>query len=457
MNKFVLTGWLMAPIAIVSGLWFMIDRDAARKSRDQFARLALASNSRVAEPAPASPSTMIRPEYLPQGFTLIVKDLTGLASTQSPIHLASSWNGWDPSDRTQQLEPRSDGRWQIVIPKGRPDTPIAFKFTRGSWDLEELDTELKVINNRSLPPIDKSKLGPEERPVFEFEIPKWGDQRPTSAQRPDLNPYYEIKSDSMIRRLQVPGGGVVADNGQRDVLVYLPPGYDAPENKGRSYPVLYMQDGQNLFMKLPNVPAEWGLDETADRLIKSGAIEPLIIVGIPHQGAARASEYSPFEIVQGQAPRGGEYVRWITGTVMPRVERAFRVKTGPENTAIGGSSLGALIAAEAGARHPDQFGKLYLESMSGLGKSAVTLKHFESIARWPARVYFGMGTMEAGKDEASRESNQFYLTHAAEFADRLKAAGATVDANNTDAEHTEAAWASRAEAALKFLFPATGK
>lgn len=456
MNKVSLTGWLLAPVALVAGLWFMIDREAARKSRDKMAMLALAGTRRAetAPPAPAAADTKVRPEFLPQGFILIVKDLTGLASNNSPIHLASSWNGWDPGDPNQVLTPRSDGRWQIVIPAGRPDTPIAFKFTRGSWDLEELNTELKTIDNRSLPVVDRTKLKPGEQPVFEFEVPKWGDQRPSSAQRPDLDPYYTITSSSLIRRIQVPGGAVAADNGVRDLLVYLPPGYDAPENANVTYPVLYMQDGQNLFMKLPGVPAEWGLDEAADRLIKAGTIRPLIIVGIPHLGAARAREYSPFPLVQGQDPRGEQYVQWLTGTVMPRVERALRVKTGPENTAVGGSSLGALIAAEAAARHPEKFGMLYLESMAGLGEKAPTLAHFESIARWPSRVYLGMGSMEHGKDTPARAANQATLVSASRLAEKFKAGGAVVAENTTDAEHTESAWAARAEAALLFLFPA---
>lgn len=462
MSKWLLTGWLLAPVAVVAGLWMVIDRDAARKARDEMAALTLERRAAAAarsQPAPGTPdpkADMIRPEYLPQGFILVVKDNTGLANANSPIHLASSWNGWDPGDAKQVLTPRSDLRWQIVIEKGRPDTPIAFKFTRGSWDLEELDESLAAINNRSLPMVDKSKLGPNERPVFEFEVSRWGDQRPNSAQRPDLDPYYDLKTSGHVKRLQVPGGATAdVKNGQRDLLVYLPPGYDDAANKDRRYPVLYMQDGQNLFMKLPGVPAEWGADETADELIKADKVEPLIIVGIPHTGALRAVEYSPFPIVQGLEPKGALYVDWLVSQVMPRVARAFRVKTGPENTGIGGASLGAVIAAEAAMRHPDLFGKLLLESMAGLGERRQSVKHFESATQWPARVWFGFGSVEAGRDDKQREMNRAMVDGAKAMEKvLLSRQGTSVVIKIEDTTHDEEAWAKRLGEALRFLFPA---
>src|ERR687895_299319 len=79
----------------------------------------------------------------------------------------------------------------------------------------------------------------------------------------------------------------------RDIIVYLPPGYDAVRR--RRYPVLYMHDGQNLFE--PETAFQkgehWRVGETASALIESGAIEPLIIVGIANTGRRRIDEYTP--------------------------------------------------------------------------------------------------------------------------------------------------------------------
>ena len=64
----------------------------------------------------------------------------------------------------------------------------------------------------------------------------------------------------------------------RDVIVFLPPGYDVA--KGKRYSVFYMHDGQNLFDGATSfIPGqEWRVDETAQALIAARKIEPLIIV-----------------------------------------------------------------------------------------------------------------------------------------------------------------------------------
>src|SRR5688572_19632782 len=77
----------------------------------------------------------------------------------------------------------------------------------------------------------------------------------------------------------------------RTLLVYLPPGYD-PRGVQR-YPVLYLQDGQNVFDKATSIGEEWQVDETAQQLITDGEIRPIIIVAIFHAVEQRADEYTP--------------------------------------------------------------------------------------------------------------------------------------------------------------------
>src|SRR6266516_7449217 len=61
---------------------------------------------------------------------------------------------------------------------------------------------------------------------------------------------------------------------RRDVLVYLPRGYRRFSRK--RYPVLYLHDGQNVFDAATSFSGgEWGVDETAERLIRRKLIEPL--------------------------------------------------------------------------------------------------------------------------------------------------------------------------------------
>ncbi len=459
-DRFVLTATLVAPFVIVGGLFAYAKTEAAhrREARLASAEAAGARGGQPKEGAKAGDSRLVKPESLAQGFVLVVKDLAGLASAASPIHLASSHNGWDPGDSKQVLTARSDLRWQIELPKPTKDGPLEFKFTRGSWDRCETAADLTDVSNRLLPKIDASRIKPGEKPVFEFEVAGWSDQRPNSAARPDLNPYYEIKDVAgTIRRVQVAGGGVPT---LRDVLVWLPPGYDDAANATRVYPVLYLQDGQNLFMKMPSIPAEWGADETAARLIDKGEVEPFIMVGIPHGGGARVSEYLPISVLPGVVPTGDAYVRFVLDEVMPRIERSFRVKTGAEHTSIGGSSLGAIIAMHAACQHPEKFGGVLLESPSLTLDDGAALTFFEKEKTWPKRIYLGYGGKEFGTDEKAAAGNAAYVAACRKFEGlvraRVQAATGTgrtfLFRDEGDAGHTEAAWAGRFAAPVNFLF-----
>src|SRR5215470_739689 len=81
---------------------------------------------------------------------------------------------------------------------------------------------------------------------------------------------------------------------QRMLRVWLPPGYELPENSGQRYPVFYLNDGQNLFERSTSFAGvEWQVDETADRLIREGVIPPMLIVGLDNGGKERSREYMP--------------------------------------------------------------------------------------------------------------------------------------------------------------------
>ena len=174
---------------------------------------------------------------------------------------------------------------------------------------------------------------------------------PEEARAPRSEIEVPIDAVGTVVRLELIGGAGRAAGMVRNAQVWLPPGYDDAANAARRYPVLYMLDGQNLFQTPPGGFGEWQADETALRLIEQGTIEPLIIVGIPHAGLFRADEYLPFPWIPGAEPSGGALEAWLLGHVMPRVERAFRVDTGPDRTGIGGSSLGGVMSLFI-ATHP---------------------------------------------------------------------------------------------------------
>jgi len=133
----------------------------------------------------------------------------------------------------------------------------------------------------------------------------------------------------------------------RHVVTWLPPGYDATADK--KYKVIYMHDGQNLFdPRLSYTNVDWGVDEAMMRAARAGEYEPAIIVGVWNT-ADRLREYSPWH----EAPL---YARFLLEELMPRVEAKFKVRTGPENTFVMGSSMGGLVSFYLVKEHPDVFG-----------------------------------------------------------------------------------------------------
>ncbi len=403
-------------------------------------------------PAANAQPRMVQPESLDQGFIVVVNDKAKLASTESPIFMASSHNGWNPGDQKMKLSRRSDGKWQIAWSKPTLDSRVAFKFTRGSWDNTEMTAGFENIDNRLLPEVDASKLAAGEQPVIELAVEAWGDQRELDPAKLAGSPYREIKvSAGSIRRVDVLGGG--AGPIRRDLIVWLPPGYDDAANADRDYAVLYLLDGQNIFDKAPGVPAEWQADETAARLIAEGKIEPLIIVGIPHAGADRAAEYLPYEALDGVTPRGQEFVQFLVSEVVPRVERSFRTKKMREHRGIGGASLGGVMALEVATEKPSVFGKALAESTPLTANRNAGFNHFSAKRNWPVKVYFGMGGREVPDASAAAK----YVESARAFEELLAGKGLAearaMFVIGANAQHNENAWAERFGPALEFLFP----
>src|SRR3989304_8616353 len=58
-------------------------------------------------------------------------------------------------------------------------------------------------------------------------------------------------------------------NNRRDIIVWLPPSYKKEIH--RRYPVLYMQDGQNVMdPRTAHIGIDWQGDGTASRVLQSG-------------------------------------------------------------------------------------------------------------------------------------------------------------------------------------------
>lgn len=241
----------------------------------------------------------------------------------------------------------------------------------------------------------------------------------------------------------------------RDVLVYLPRHYRRTRDR---YPVLYLQDGQNVFDAATAFGGvEWGVDETAQRLIRKHLIEPLIIVAVANTGEDRVHEYAPTagviyeSALEEKRSRGlgKKYGQFLIEELKPYIDRKYRTKPEAEFTGLGGSSMGGLLALSLGLWFPDFFRRLMVISPAVWWEDEVIVRMIEELDdKLPLKIWLDTGTNEPGWERARK------------LRDRLVEKGWRLsdDLEYFEAEggdHSERAWAARIDPALRFLFPPT--
>src|SRR5947199_605659 len=245
---------------------------------------------------------------------------------------------------------------------------------------------------------------------------------------------------------------------RRDVLVYLPPGYRRFSRK--RYPVLYLHDGQNVFDAATSFSGvEWGVDETAERLIRQKRIEPLIIVAIANMGEERVHEYAPTRgVIDAKAKRKKRsrglarlYGHFLMDELKPNIDRKYRTKPGAEFTGLGGSSLGGLVTLAIGILYPRAFSRLIVMSPSiwwydfTIYRLVDSFEQIQSLKNWIDTVISIPGCEQARelRDRLSEKGWKLF-----DDLQYMEAKGA---------DHSEAAWAARVDPALRFLFPPTSR
>ena len=240
----------------------------------------------------------------------------------------------------------------------------------------------------------------------------------------------------------------------RDIFVYLPPSYRRFSR--HRYPVLYLQDGQNVFdAATAFIGVEWQVDETAQRLIREKLIEPLIIVAVANTGEDRIHEYAPspgaiFEsALEEKRSRGQarEYGRFLIEEVKPYIDKKYRTKREAEFTGLGGSSMGGLVTMALGLWFPRVFTRLMVMSPAIWWDDESIMQIGEELdGKHPLRIWLDTGTNETGW-ERTRKLRDVLVEKGWRLYDDLQYTEVA------GADHSEGAWAARVDPALRFLFP----
>lgn len=249
------------------------------------------------------------------------------------------------------------------------------------------------------------------------------------------------------------------------LTIWLPPGYDT--DLRRRYPVLYMQDSQNLFFPArSSYNKVWAADKAALGLIQTGKVAPFIIVGIDHPGRERFQRYFPIKVPEPTLRAGIEqfagklqgdaYVAFMADELKPLIDRDYRTRAQPRFTAIAGSSMGGLISLYALAERPDVFGKAAAVSthspLIGPDNIAAAPGLADTIkGSWRTYLYERLGAPRGRKlwmDHGTATLDQHYAPYQQVIDAEVKRLGWRTGRDVESrvyqgAEHEENAWAGR--------------
>jgi len=244
----------------------------------------------------------------------------------------------------------------------------------------------------------------------------------------------------------------------RMLRVLVPANYFSPHNAHRSYPVLYMQDGQTLFDEATSPNGEWHMDETVEHLVGGFKIPPMFVVGIDNAGENRASEYLPYpdplndKAEDEKDVLGKEYARFLSTEVMPFIEKRYRISRGAMNTGLGGSSYGGDVSLYTALLYPSTFGRVLVESPELWIGNKQLLKDAEKARQLPQKIYIGVGASEAAEPTRSTDIVSQVRDLETTLVKKSMGASRLRIAIEEGGQHNLAAWSRRLPDALLFLY-----
>lgn len=340
-----------------------------------------------------------------------------------PVFVTGNFCDWLPDLDAFQMQSVGPGQYVYEFPAELLIAdPVEYKYTKGGWDHVELSSTGESITNRSI------RLEPHTEPDI---VPhwRWYGQPFDSAFLPKL-----VGEEFHLPQLDT----------NRRVNILLPYDYDADPTK--RYPVLYLNDGQNLFGEGAGY-GSWYVEQKM-AMLASRCRHDVILVTIDHGEEQRIKEYTVERTRMAGRGQGREYLKFICDTLKPTIDANLRTLPDAENTGIGGSSLGGLISIYAGLMHPDVFGRLMVFSPSLWISPKIYFDAIRFQAPVPMRVYVYGGEAESVYMVPNLERFKEALV-------RQQYGGNSIDVYVSvypEGTHQEAYWSREFPRAIEWLF-----
>lgn len=342
-----------------------------------------------------------------------------------PVFLTGNFNGWTTRDERYRLEKIRDGHYRFAFSEPlHLGEPLEYKYVKGGWESEELGPD-------GFPPTNRRMEVPRGR--VNDVVPHW--KQHGAGYDPRFYPDIQV----IAQRFNVP-----QLRRRRRISVLLPWDYEtSPE---RRYPVLYLQDGQNLFEQ--DAPfGTWGVDKQLAALAQRGR-GAFIVVAIDHGGKERVREFSPYSTQKWGEGLGRNYARFLAETLKPYIDEHFRTLPDRAHTGIGGSSMGGLISIYAGLMFPQVYSKFMIFSPS-LWVSPRIYAEALRLGEFPAtKVYLYAG----GREGAGMVANAEHFRDAAQKRGHDPARLDFRLEVDPQGRHNEARWGQEFPKAAEWLF-----
>ena len=393
-----------APCIIAPSVNTVLNKSTLRKAVAAAALLCIASHIGLAQRA------------------VLIESYPATTPGTATLYLAASANQWNPADEAWAFS-LEDGLYLLDISE---DSPLTFqgKVTRGTWSSVEGNASGTFLPNRNF---DFS-----ESDTLLIEVLSWEDlQNPPS----DLPPNVVLLDEAFFMPQLMRS---------RRVRLFLPSDYD-DEGNDAHYPVLYMQDGQNLFSAQEAFAGEWEVDESLLEL-EEQSYPGAIVVAIDNGGVHRIDEYSPYAHPVHGGGDGAAYAAFLAETLKPYVDEHYRTLPEREHNGIMGSSLGALISFYTALAYQEHFSKVGVFSPSFWFNDSIYDFAYSAGMQHDMRLFFLAGSLESSSLDQQ----------VSDMIDTLTLAGFEPDEMRYDfvegGQHSEWFWAAHFSEAFQWLY-----